>query len=155
LPRHRPAPRRRRAGRRRGRPAARRPGRPRRRPRPDRRRADAARQPRDPPRRDRGKHPDLAPSVPRQPRPAQPPPRRRPPPPRPPRRRPPPAPPTRPLRTLLGGRPPRPRRRLPTRRGRPLLGQADQDRPARRAALPATPLLLFQRPLARTPPAVL
>src|SRR5262249_19191854 len=105
--------------------------------------------------RDRGKHPDLAPSVPRQPRPAQPPPRRRPRRPRPPRRRPPPAPPTRPLRTLLGGRPPRPRRRLPTRRGRPLLGQADQDRPARRAALPATPLLLFQRPLARTPPAVL
>ncbi len=52
----------------------------------------------------------------------------------------------RPLRPLLGRRPSRSPRRHGPRGRRPLLGQADQDRPPRRSVLSATHPLLLQRP---------
>ena len=94
------------------------------------------RQPRNPPPRDRRRHRRPRPGLARQPRAGQPPPRSRPRRPRPAGRRPPRTAAAHPLRPLLGGRPPRPRRRHRPRRCRPLLGQAHQD-----PTSPASPII--------------
>ena len=51
-----------------------------------------------------------------------------------------------PVRAVLGRFPSRPRRRQRAGRCGALLGQADEDRPARRTALPQTHFLLLQHP---------